>query len=128
GINTYGAIKKMLEDNPEDAKANYLMAEKITSNGIDGDAKMYLEKVIAVDPSNTSGYTDDAKFTLAYLNEDPIALKGLLTEYPSSEKVKDAYINLAVYYADKNDYVSSEQFFKEAFDKFGTNDFDLKQS
>lgn len=128
GVNTYGALKKMLEANPDDPSANYLMAEKITSNGIDGDAKVYLEKTVMIDPTNSKGYTDDAKFMLAYLKEDPVALKGLLTEYPESEKVKDGYINLASYYADKDDYTTAEQFYTDAFAKYGRSDFDLKQS
>lgn len=128
GVNTYGAIKKLIDENPDDPTANYLMGDKILSNGLEGDAKMYFENVIKLDPSNEKGYTDDAKFTLAYMNEDPVALKALLTEYPSSEKVKDGYINLASYYADKEDYKTAEQFFEDAFAKYGKSDFDLKQN
>lgn len=127
-VNTYGAIKKMLEDNPEDPGANYLMADKISSNGLEGDVKVYLNKTISLDPSNEKGYTDDAKFMLAYMNEDPEILKSLLSEYPNSEKVKDGYINLASYYAEKGDYKTADGFYKDAFAKYGKNDFDLMQS
>lgn len=128
GVNTYSSLKAMLETDPTDPASNYLMAEKITSNGSDEDIKVYLEKVITIDPSNEKGYTDDAKFMLAYVNSDPDALKSLLTEYPSSEKVKDGYINLAGYYAEKGDYKIADEFYKTAFAKFGNNDFDLMQS
>ncbi len=128
GVNTYGALKKMVEDNPEDPVANYMLADKISSNGLEGDVKVYLEKTISLDPGNEKGYTDDAKFMLAYINEDPLVLKSLLTEYPTSEKVKDGYINLASYYAEKGDYKTADQFYKDAFAKFGKNDFDLMQS
>lgn len=128
GVNTFGAIKKMLEDNPDDPAANYLMADKISSNGLDGDVKVYLEKTISLDPANTKGYTDDAKFMLAYMNEDPAVLKGLLTEYPQSEKVKEGYISLASYYAEKGDFKTADQFYSDAFAKYGKNDFDLMQS
>lgn len=128
GVNTYGAIMKMLEANPDDVAANYLMADKINSNGLDGDVKSYLNKTITLDPLNEKGYTDDAKFTLAYLNEDPIALKSLLAEYPSSEKAKEGYLNLAGYYAEKEDYPAAEGFYAEAFEKYGKNDFDVHQS
>ncbi|MDQ3019735.1 MAG: thioredoxin fold domain-containing protein [Bacteroidota bacterium] len=128
GVNTFGAIKKMIEDDPDDPAANYMMADKISSNGLEGDVKIYLEKTISLDPSNAKGYTDDAKFMLAYMNEDPAILKSLLTEYPSSEKVKDGYINLASYYAEKGDYKTADQFYEDAFTKYGKNDFDLMQS
>ncbi|MEZ4691153.1 MAG: thioredoxin family protein [Ignavibacteria bacterium] len=94
GVNTYGAISKMLEADPNDATANYLMAEKISTNGLDGDVKVYLEKTISLDPANEKGYTDDAKFMLAYIQEDPVTIQSLINEYPNSEKVKDAYLTL----------------------------------
>jgi len=128
GTNTFGSIMKMLEANPDDAVANYMMAEKISSNGLEGDVKIYLNKTISLDPSNSLGYTDDAKFMLAYINEDPAALKSAINEYPSSDKVKDGYINLASYYAEKEDYKMADQYFKEGFDKFGRNDFDMMQN
>lgn len=128
GVNTFGAIKSLLEANPIDPVTNYLMAEKISSNGLGGDVKMYLNNTITYDPSNEKGYTDDAKFMLAYLNEDPKSLIALLKEYPESEKVKDGYLNLASYYADKDNQKEAEKYFNDAFAKFGKNDFDIKQS
>ena len=128
GLNTYSSITKMLADNPDDAVANYLMAEKMTANGIEGDVKVYLEKVISVDPTNDRGYTDDAKFMLAYVKEDPVTIQSLINEYPNSEKVKDGYINLANYYSEKGDNAKAESIYSEAFAKFGKEDFDLKQS
>lgn len=128
GVNTYGSIKKMLEDNPVDPVANYLMADKMTSNGIEGDVKVYLEKTISLDPLNEKGYTDDAKFMLAYIKEDPVSIESLIKEYPNSEKVKDGYINLASYYGEKGDYDKADQIYSDAFAKFGKTDFDLMQS
>ncbi len=128
GINTYSSIKSMLESDPENPVANYKMAEKITTSGLDGDVKMYLNNAIKFDPSNEKGYTDDAKFMLAYMNEDPNSLISLIREYHESEKVKDGYLNLASYYADKNNKKEAEKYFKEAFAKFGNNDFDIRQS
>ena len=84
GVNTFGAIKKMLDADPNDPIANYLMADKMTSNGLEGDVKIYLEKTISMDPSNDKGYTDDAKFMLAYVKEDPVTIKSLINEYPNS--------------------------------------------
>jgi thioredoxin-related protein len=127
GTNTYGALKKAVEDNPDDPAANYNFADKIVSNGLEGDAKIFLSKTISVDPDNTAGFTDDAKFLLAYLNEDESALSAALREYPNSNKAKDAYMNLASFYAGKPDYKMAEDMYKEAFRNFGENDFDLRQ-
>lgn len=128
GVNTYGSISKMLEADPNDAAANYLMADKISSNGLDGDVKVYLEKTISLDPDNEKGYTDDAKFMLAYINEDPVTIQSLINEYPNSEKVKDAYLSLASYYADKDQLDLAEKAFQDAFAKFGSTDFEVSQS
>ena len=128
GVNTFGAIKKMLDADPNDPIANYLMADKMTSNGLEGDVKIYLEKTISMDPANDKGYTDDAKFMLAYVKEDPVTIQSLINEYPNSEKVKDAYLNLAGYYTEKEDLKKTEEIYGEAFAKFGKTDFDVMQS
>lgn len=128
GINTYGYLKKMIEDNPDDPEFNYKMAEKIKSNGLDGDMKMYLDKTISMDPKNEKGYTDDAKFMLAYTNQDAAGLEKLITEYPNSDKTKEGIINLASFYEEKNDISKADKLFANAFVKYGKNDFDLNQS
>jgi len=128
GVNTYGYIKQKLEAEPDNAGINYLMAEKIMSNGLDGDPKVYLNKTITLDPGNSSGYTDDAKFTIAYLNQSPEEIEKLISEYPQSEKVKEGYINLASYYEEKEEPVKADEMFSSAFTKYGETDFDLMQS
>ena len=127
GVNTFGALKKAVEDNPDDPAANFNFADKIVSNGLEGDPKIYLSKTITNDPGNTAEYTDDAKFLLAYLNEDESALSAALKEYPTSNKAKDAYMNLASFYAGKPDFKMADAMYKEAFKNFGENDFDLRQ-
>jgi len=128
GVNTYISLKKMLDENPNDAATNYLMAEKINSTGLDGDVKVYLNNTITSDPNNEKGYTDDAKFMLAYTNEDPEALKAAIKDYPASDKLKDGYLNLAGYYAGKEDYKLAEEVYGSAFAKYGKSDIDLRQS
>lgn len=127
GVNTYSSLKKLVETSPEDPGANYNFADKIVSNGLEEDAKAYLMKTISADPSNSAGYTDDAKFTLAYLNEDPEALKTALREYPGSNKAKEGYMNLASFNAGKPDFKEARRLYSEAFRIFGSNDFDLRQ-
>lgn len=129
GVNTYSSIKKLLDENPEDAGYNYMMAEKITSSGLEGDSKVYLNKTISLDPNNEKGYTDDAKFMLAGSDEvNPDVLNALIAEYPNSEKLKDGYVMLASYYSEKNDYKAADEIYNTAFQKYGKTDFELKQS
>lgn len=128
GVNTYGSLKKLLEENPDDVSANFKMGEKILSSGLEGDPKVYFEKTISLDPGNAAGVTDDAKFNLAYLNEKYESLSELIKEYPASEKAKDGYMNLAGYYDEKGDYKKSDELINEAFLKYGRSDFDVNQT
>lgn len=129
GKNTYGALKAALEASPDDPASNYLYAEKIISNGLDGDVKSNLEKCMKTDPGNSSGYADDAEFLLAYVNEDAKALESVLAKYPESNKAKDAYMNLASFYSasETPDYAKARDMYKTAFARFGNSDPELMQ-
>ena len=127
GVNTFGSLKKAVEEQPDSPEANYKFADKIISNGLEGDSKQYLEKVVMLDPSNEKGYTDDAKFALAYLNENADELSKALKEYPGSDKAKDGYMNLASFYAGSSDFAKADQIYQDAFRMFGNSDFDLRQ-
>ena len=76
---------------------------------------------------NSAGYTDDAKFLLAYLNEDEKALSDALKEFPQSNKAKDGNMNLASYYSSKSDFKKAKEIYAQAFSQFGKDDFDLRQ-
>ena len=127
GVNTYAALKAAVESEPGDPASNYKYADKIVSTGLEADPKPYLEKVISSDPGNSAGYTDDAKFLLAYLNEDEKALSDALKEFPQSNKAKDGNMNLASYYSSKSDFKKAKEIYAQAFSQFGKDDFDLRQ-
>ena len=121
GENTYSKLKSAVEANPEDAEANYKYGEKLISLGQVEEAKPYIEKAVKLDPSNASGYGDDAMMTLAYLNEDFLKLKELINEYPESNKLKEAYVNAAGIVGGKN-FNDAKAIYDEAFAKFGNDD------
>ncbi len=121
GINTYAALKSAVESSPDDPAANWKYAEKLISYGEYEQAKPYLEKVISLDAGNSAGYTDDAKLSMASSGESPEAIVSWMQEYPTSDKMKDAYVNAANMYS-SSDFAKAKSFFDEAYGKYGKGD------
>jgi len=122
GINTFAYLKNKLEKDPENLDANLKIADKYIALGGNAEAKKHLDKVVQVDPQNTLGKTDDAKFRLASLaDKDHIIpeLDAFIKEYSSSENLKDAYISIAeTYYYEKKDLDNSVKYYAEALKLF----------
>jgi thioredoxin-related protein len=121
GANTYASLKTAVESTPEDPVANWKFAEKLISYGDYDEAKPYLEKVISLDAGNSAGYTDDAKLSIASSSETPDAIVAWMSEYPGSDKMKDAYVNAANMYA-SSDFNKAKSYFDEAYGKYGKGD------
>lgn len=124
GVNTYTGLKKGVEKKPNDAASNFKFAQKMIDNGESEGAVVYLEKVVTLDPGNSAGFTDDAKYSLASIKNDAAALKAFMQEYPESNKLKDSYISLAGALAE-TDYAGAYNIYKDAFAKYGSTDRDL---
>jgi len=130
GINTYTYLQKALETDPGNIDANLKMADKLMALGKDDDARVLLNKIVEVDPQNSSGKTDDAKFRLASMTkkDDPkdMKLKNLqafINDNPTSDQLKDAYIAVSEsYFYDMNDLANSEKLFKETLNKYGDDE------
>lgn len=129
GKNTTPSLNKILKNNPEDAEANYMLAEKKMNAGDVQSAKTYLQKVISSDPQNKAGYTDDAELMMAYAGGDVLGIITFLEKYPNSNKIKEAYINIAeACYQGNNNYDSAKIFYDKAFGILGKNDDELNFS
>jgi thioredoxin-related protein len=126
GINTYTSLKAEVESNPNDAAANYKFAEKMIANGEREGAEIYLTKAISLDPDNSSGYTDDAVITLAYLKEDINGLSEAINKYSSSDKIVDAHIYIASLYSSQDRPQEAETVYKNAFSLYGIDNEDLR--
>ena len=128
GVNTYSSLKSAVEASPDSPEANWKFAEKLISYGDYDGAKPYLEKVVKLDAGNSAGYTDDAEFIIAFNPGEGVSddqtittIKTLMEKYPESNSLKDAYINIAGFCAEK-DFKESLNCYKMAFDKFGSTD------
>ncbi len=127
GVNTYNDLQAKLEKNPGDVEANLKYADKLMTLGKDDEAKARLNKILEVDAANTQGKTDDAKYRLATLSgkENAIAeLEKFISENPSSDALKDAYVSLSEQYAyNKKDFPTAEKWYKDALGKFSDDDY-----
>lgn len=130
GINTFGALSKIIKDNPDDIKSNYFLGERVVIN--DGDykkAEPYFKKVVEKDPDNKEGYKLGALLYLAIGSGDLNRIKQFIADYPDCDKCKNAYIALAEKcYQDNMDYQSAKTYYDKAFEVFGKTDEELNTS
>lgn len=122
GINTFGYLKAEVEKNPGNIEASLKLSDKFSMYGDNDKAKALLNKIIELDPQNTNGKTDDAKFRLASFSPKEQKAKDIeafIKDNPSSDQLKDAYISVSEsYFYDLSDLPSSEKWFKETLSKF----------
>lgn len=124
GKNTVGSLQKILSKYPDDPEANFKIAEKKVNNeNKTEDAIILLKKVVSADPENKTGYKEQADFMLASLSGKPEEIEAFIKNYPSSEKVKDAYISLAeTEFHNSGDLTKANVWYDKAFEKYGIND------
>lgn len=122
GINTFGYLKTEIEKNPDNIESSLKLADKYSMYGEDVKAKQLLDKIVELDPQNSKGKTDDAKFRLASFAEKEQKIKNLeafIKENPESDQLRDAYISLSeTYFYSMNDVSQSEKWFKEILSKY----------
>ena len=125
GVNTYNSLKQTLASDPNNVDANFRYGDKLMTLG-EGDAKMYFNKVVELDPENKLGKTDDAKYRLATLSDTATVIQNLenfAKEYPTSDVLKDAMVSLAeTYYFTKSNIDGADKAYKEAMSKFPNDD------
>lgn len=126
GVNTYAALKKEVEKNQDNIEASLKLADKYSMYGETDKAKALLKNIIELDPDNSKGKTDDAKYRLILFSDKDKKAKDLesfISENKSSDQLRDAYVSLAeTYYFELNDQTTSEKWFKEGFEKFPNDD------
>jgi len=127
GINTVGYLTGLLKKNSDSPEGNYKLAEKkINNEGDNKSAKELLEKVLKSDPDNKQGYTDKAAFLLASAENKMEPVQQFMEKYPSSSKVKDAYMSLAsMSFEIYKDFEKADNYYKQAYEKYGKDDEDL---
>ena len=130
GKNTYGTMKRILKDNPNDVKANYFMGERAVNNENDfKKAGEYFRKVLDIDKKNEYGYKEGALLYIAIGSGSIENIKKFIEDYPNSEKCKAAYIFLAEKcYQDELKFQEALGYYNKAFALFSREDEELKQS
>ena len=64
---TFREAKRQAQRDPADVRANWKVAQSYLEDGREDLAEAHLRNVIAHDEQNTSGYTDNAMFTLGFV-------------------------------------------------------------
>lgn len=130
GINTLDSIKKALVESPDNPVLNYKLAKKFIDNGSEADDILsYLQKVVTNDPDNFSGYKDDALLLIAVASGNPDNIKKFIEDNPESDVLKNALVYLAEkLYQETNNYGEAKKYYDSAFEKFGKDDKDIRNS
>ncbi|MGB9695892.1 MAG: thioredoxin family protein [Ignavibacteria bacterium] len=130
GINTLDSIKKALVETPDSPALNYKLAKKYIDNGGEAeDILSYLEKVITNDPANISGYKDDALLLIAVASGNLNNIRKFIEDNPESDVLKNALVYLAEkLYQETNNYEEARKYYDSAFEKFGKDDRDIRNS
>jgi thioredoxin-related protein len=129
GNNTMGFFRAMLEKDPSDPVANYKVGKKYLDYGNKDAAKPYFDKTLTIDPTNKSGFTDDAALMLAQMSEKPEQVEAFIIKFPDSDQLKLAYLALAeVAYQSSNDMVKAQTGYNKVFELYGKNDEEVRSS
>lgn len=104
GNNLLSTFVARVENNPDDAGANFNLAKKYTSRWDDEKAFPFYVKTAELDPQNSLGFNAEAKLRIAQYkieqreNPDPEPLKQYIAENTDEEFMFEAYSSLAFYY------------------------------
>lgn len=130
GINTFDSIKKALAETPDNPELNYKLAKKYIDNGGEPeDILSYLQNVVINDPANISGYKDDALLLIAVASGNLDNIKKFIEDNPESDVLKNALVYLAEkLYQETNNYEEAKKYYASAFEKFGLEDKDIRNS
>jgi thioredoxin-related protein len=122
GKNTMKGLKTILKINPDDVDTNFRLGKKTSDAGNMEEAKMYFDKVVALDPNNKNGLTDDAELYLAQIKNTTADIEAFIKKYPESNMVKQAYMFLADASMEANDVTKADGYYKLLFEKYGKSD------
>jgi periplasmic divalent cation tolerance protein len=100
---SYRAARRLALQNPQDVTANWRVAQTHLEEGREDLAEPFLRNVIAHDPHNRQGYTDDAMFALGYClgkrgayAQAVVCLEKLLQDWPGFKDADKALYMLGL--------------------------------
>jgi thioredoxin-related protein len=110
GKNTLEDLERRFEADPKDVELAFQLAEKYEGRRMYEEAGSYYSKVVDLDPEDEKGNSDDALFSLAWLEvrkkeylKGVDAFKHFLQKFPKSEMVTDAEVSIPGCYAKAGD-------------------------
>lgn len=120
GKETLDDIENRFQADPTDGELAFKLAEKYEARRGYEEAATYYQKVIALDPEDKKGKSQDAMFSIALLKirkKDYLkavdAFKYFLEKYPKSEMVEDAEIYIPYSYAKSGDTAKALELYRK---------------
>jgi len=104
GNNLLSTFIAQVEQNPDDAKANFELGKKYSSRWEDEKAYPYYAKTVELDPDDTMGFNTESKLRIAQHmigsqeNPDPAPLLKFIAENTNEDFMIESYSSLARYY------------------------------
>jgi tetratricopeptide (TPR) repeat protein len=104
GNNLLSTLVAQVEENPDDAEANFKLGKKYTSRWDDEKAYAYYAKAVELDPEDSKGYKTEATLRMALYkaelrqNPDPEPLKQFIAANTNEEFMYQSYAGLARFY------------------------------
>lgn len=102
GRNTLASYAAMESDSGTNAGYMGRLAERFLYHGLYDEARTRYQKLIAMDPKNTSGLVDDALYSLARMSrkdknydQDAAYAQQIIDRYPDSDMFKSAILEKA---------------------------------
>jgi len=121
GKNTIGAVKALLQERPTDPEAHYAAAQKYIARFDFPNAEEQFRKVLELDPENTRGHADDARFETAMLSLQtsgkPDQLIAFAEAHPSAKEYSQALRLLTRYYLRQKDPGNAQTWFRRFLEK-----------
>ena len=114
GKNTLGVLQAQVEAHPDDAALRYALAKKYEDRYDMAAAGEHFKKFLELDPSNTLGHNEEARYALAASSlraaNDPAQMISFIQSFPQSERKREALSTLWRFYLKANDGPNAKRY------------------
>jgi tetratricopeptide (TPR) repeat protein len=120
GINTLEDVQRRFEADSSNLELAFRLAEKYEGRRSYDSASLYYNKVMVLDPENEKGKSQDALFSLAWVqirgkdySKALEAFKNFLQKFPKSEMAADAELYIPYCYAKTGDTTQALELYQK---------------
>ena len=125
GKNTLSSLIKQANENPGDVELNATVARKLLMRSDTEKALAFYQKVVASDPDDQNGFTEDARFQIAAakltLNNDDRDIRAFISGKPSNRYLQSAYSRMIRFYETNENLEKALATYQELVDEFPQN-------